>query len=32
MVGTNGSAEWAANWRKASNALQKLIIKYMIKK
>jgi nucleoside phosphorylase len=32
MVGKNGSAEWAENWRKASNALQKLIIKYMIKK
>ena len=32
MVGKNGSADWALNWRKASNSLQKMIIKYLIKK
>jgi nucleoside phosphorylase len=32
LVGKNGSADWALNWRKASNSLQKMIIKYLIKK
>ncbi len=32
IVGSNGSAEWASNWRKGSNLLQKKMIQFMFGK